>query len=93
MSLVANSRQILVSATLLRFDPLELGVVETCRVLLVLQLCRLHVILQAAEVVLAKLGLLVRLESLVERWLLTLVVLGIDGGARRFRERLAEQVL
>ena len=51
---------------------------EVCRILLVFQLSWLHVILQSTEVVLAVLSLSVGLESLVERWLLTLVVLGVD---------------
>ena len=51
---------------------------EVCRILLVFQLSWLHVILQSTEVVLTVLSLSVGLESLVERWLLTLVVLGVD---------------
>ena len=70
-----------------------LGVMEACSVLLVFELGRLHVVLQPPEVVLSKLGLLVRLEALVEGWLLSLVVLSIDSCASSLRERLAEQVL
>ena len=67
-----------------------LGIVETCRVLLILQLSWLHVVLKSAEVVLAKLLLGMRLKTFVERGLLTLVILGVDGGASCFGEGLGK---
>ena len=70
-----------------------LSVVEVCSVLLVFELGRLHVVLQAAEVVLAVLHLGVGLESLVERRLLSLIVLAIDSGASCLGKGFAEEVL
>ena len=55
-----------------------LGVVEVSSVGLVFQLSGLSVVLESAEVLLAELLLSVSLETLVQRWLLTLVVLGVD---------------
>ena len=59
----------------------------------VLALSRLHVVLESSEVLLAELGLSGSLETLVQGWALALVVLGVDGGASRLGERLAEEVL
>ena len=66
---------------------------EVSCVCLILEFCWLNAVLQSAEVLLAELGLRVRLEALVKRRLLALVVLGVDSGARRLRERLAEEIL
>jgi len=60
---------------------------------LILVLGRLLSVLQSAEVVLAKLGLLHRLESLVERWLLSFVVLAVDSRSRGLSEGFTEEIL
>jgi len=59
----------------------ELGCIS-----LILQLRRLNIIFESAEVILAEFSLLVGLEALVKRWLLTLVVLRVDGRASRLSE-------
>ena len=53
----------------------------------------LLVVLQSAVVLFSELDLLHGLEALVKGWLLTLVVLAIDGRASSLGEGLAEQVL
>jgi len=60
---------------------------------LILVLSGLLSILQSAEVVLAKLCLLHRLESLVERWLLSFVVLAVDSRSSSLSEGFSEQIL
>ena len=56
-----------------------LCVVEGGGIVLVLELGGLHLVLEPAEVVLAHLLLGVGLETLVQRRLLPLVVLAVDG--------------
>lgn len=70
-----------------------LSVMELGGVNLVLELRWLHVALQPAEVILAELLLGKRLETLVKRRLLTLVVLSVDRCPRRLGKRLAEEIL
>ena len=70
-----------------------LSVMEACSVLLILELCWFHIVLQSPKVVFSKLLLLVGLEALIKRWLLSLIVFGVDGGASSLREWLSEQVL
>ena len=60
---------------------------------LILVLSGLLSVLQSAEVVLAELGLLHRLKSLVERWLLTFVVLAIDSRSSGLSEGFTEEIL
>ena len=70
-----------------------LSIVEVSCVDLILGLSRLHVILESPEVFLAELSLGSRLETFIKRRLLSLVVLCVDGRARRLRKRLAKKVL
>jgi len=56
-----------------------LGVMEVSSISLVFQLCGLGVVLESAEVLFAELLLSVSLETLVQRWLLALVILRVDG--------------
>ena len=66
---------------------------ELRRIGLVLEFSRFHRVLQSTEVFLTEFSLMVRLETLIERRLLTLVVLRVDSGSSSLSERLAEQVL
>ncbi len=66
---------------------------EVSCVNLILVLSRLNIVLESPEVFLAELGLGSRLETLVKRRLLALVVLCVDGSAGRLGERLAVEVL
>ena len=70
-----------------------LGIVECRSISLILEFGRFDIVLESAEVVLAKLSLCISLETLIERRLLALVILSVDGRASRLCERLAEQVL
>lgn len=70
-----------------------LGIVEVGGVDLVLDLGRLDVFLKSAEVVLAELLLGVGLETLIERRLLSFVVLSVDGGAGSLGEGPTKEVL
>ena len=65
---------------------------ELTSVDLILELRGLHVILESAEIIFAEFSLLISLESLVKRRLLTFVILSIDGSARCLGEGFTEQV-
>jgi len=79
MSLISNSWQIHVCTLFFDFNSLELSIVEVRCVLDIFKLGWLDIVLKSAEVLLGKLLLGVGLETLVERWDLALVVLGVDG--------------
>ena len=70
-----------------------LGIVEVSCILLVFHLGWLHTILESTEVVLAMLCLSIGLEPLVERGLLALVVLAVDGRSSRLSEGFSKQIL
>lgn len=70
-----------------------LSIMELACVCLIFELGWFSIVLESAEVIFAELGLGVGLETLVERWLLTFIVLSVDCRACRFGERLAEEVL
>ena len=53
----------------------------------------LDIVLESAEVVLAELSLSVGLETLVQRWHLSLVVFRVDGLSSGLGERLSEEIL
>jgi len=58
-----------------------LGVVEVTGIVHVLSLAWLSVVLKSTEVVLVELGLVLTRETLIKWWLLSLVVLSVDGAA------------
>ena len=66
---------------------------ECSSVGLVFEFRWLHIIFKSAEVVLAKLGLPISLETLIKRRLLALVILCVNGSAGSLCEGLAEEIL
>ena len=66
-----------------------LSIVEVGSIDLILGLSGLLLIFEPSEVVLGEVCLSVRLETLVKRWLLALVVLGINSCASGLGERFA----
>ena len=66
---------------------------EVSSIDLIFSLSGLLLILEPSEVVLGKVCLSVRLETLVKRWLLALVVFSVNSCACGLCERLAVQVL
>ena len=70
-----------------------LCVMELCCVSLILEFCRLHIVLESPEVLLSELCLVQSREALIERWALPLVVLCVDRCSSGLGEWLCEQVL
>lgn len=92
-ALIAHRGQVHVGALLGDLNSLELGVMEVVGVADVLQLGRVHLLLQLAEVALAELSHVFGGEGVLDRVREALVVLPVDRLGGRLREALSIQIL